>query len=510
LEYPGEMVVWEDGSTFHHLDYGNKKTQVPSLASERWQKAMCLNLSRLIDHIERSDYSGRIIGFTIGFGTQGSWTHFGTTEGYLFDYNPSMGDRFRQWLKRQYQNSTELSKACGRKIDFRDVTQPSPGERALVDPRGFRDPTAQRAVIDFGLFMGDLTAELIEKVAKCVKKACNSRCLVGVAYGNLLGLLPYQNGLQHSGQLGLFHVLKNQGVDFLVTPTIMSESDSRPSICIPASPEASILKHEKALFYNTDDIEDREVKSSDKSPAWMPFSCHGIWCRDSLDDGCSYDGAIKRFKPAVKAAPRPSSEIALVLDDESMLYIQRPKEQLVDLITGQCFELAQTGLAYDIILQRDLCLKKSYRFLIFPNFFFVNQSMCKAMHDLLRLSCATALWLVAPGFVDKEAIFENMERITGIRIRKPPVPHTAVIQVMNNQQQLTYGNPNMTAHMPIIEDNECEILGTYIDSHLPGLGAKEQDNWLSLFSGAPLVCSSLLRRFALEAGVRPLKGGGAP
>jgi hypothetical protein len=381
-----ELVVWEDGSTRHPLKCG--KDQVPSLGSAPWRKAMKTNIERLVRHVEASSRADRVAGYAVSFGASDNWTHFGTEEGFLFDYHPGWDP------------------------------VPAPADRAFVDPRGFREPERHRSIIDHGRRLARTTAEAIMDAAGAVKAA--SPRPFGVRYGDFFRPLAWQNGLQHSGQLGLHHLLDCPDIDFL----------------LDAVPEASARLH----------------------------------------------GKSKGSKEA---------RIACVLDDDSMYYVQRPKEQLEELIAGQCRELKD----FDIVLFRDLEEAPPYRFLIFPNLFFADQSVREFVHRILKRNQATALWLVAPGFVDREARFENMEKLTGIRAVKPDKPHRSVIEA----EGMKYGNPGMFAHTPVIADEACRILGTYEDSGLPGLGEKRMDGWRSLYSGAPVVCAGLIERFVEEA-----------
>jgi hypothetical protein len=435
--------------------------------------------------METACFADRMVGYTVGFGTQGSWIHFGTTEGYVFDYNPKMALRFKSWLKLKYGKAKS--------------TIPTPEERALVDPRGFRHPKAQQNAIDFDLFLADLTAETLGQVAACVKQACRDRCLFGVQYGNFLDLLAFQNGLQHSGQLGLFGVLENPHIDFLVSPRALDPSTPETEAAIPTLPETSVRLHNKVFFQNLNFPNKKNKASLEPAVDGLFSHGEGLWWTGKPEDNLLLEDLLKEYLDTPKRKS-PRAKIALVLDDTSMFYIQRPKEELLELIHGQCKELSRTGLPFDTVLRRDLSVSSPYRFLIFPNLFYADQTIRTSIHELLKANHATALWLVAPGFVEEEPLFENMEGITGIGIRKPDKPHTAVIRAMVCEPPIKYGNPAMKAHTPIIEDQKCKILGVYQDCSLPGLGIKQQDGWRSIFSGAPRVCADLLHRFAKEAG----------
>ncbi|MFH2000478.1 MAG: hypothetical protein ABIK28_12405 [Planctomycetota bacterium] len=508
LLHEEEMVFSDDGISSCLLGEGCTKKKVPSLASDLWQETMNLNVRRLVRHIESAPYADHVIGYTASFGHKGSWTRFGTYKGFPWDFNPKMTRRFQKWLTKQYPHAAALSKAWGRSLDFGEALPPAPAEMACVAPTGFRHPVAQRPCIDYLLFLAHLAAETIGSLAATVKESCNDRALFGVPYGNFLDLLKVQNGLQQSSQLGLAHVLRNEQVDFLMAPAGTLPTDPGLSAAFSTAPETSVRLHDKLLFHGWD-------KSHAPETACTFARQHGLgiwWEEESWNSAPDHAGAavaeasMQRFFRHAPSFPAGRRKIALVIDDLSMLFIQRVPEQLDALITGQIRELCRAGLAFDTLLVNDLTDSSPYCFLIFPNLFFADRERRESIHRQLRRSRATALWLVAPGFVEEEPLFENIENLTGIRVRKPEHPHNAVVAYDKGAEKMTYGLPDMFAHTPVIEDEECRILGTYLDSDLPGLGVKEQQGWRSIYSGAPAVSADLLYRFAVEAGAVPSRG----
>jgi len=483
--HPEDLVVWEDGSTEHPLSHGCLKTQVPSMASSRWRHAMLVNIARLVSVLESSDFKDRIIGYTAGFGHLGSWTHFGTTEGYHFDFNQQVTVRFQEWLKAKYKDDITLSRAWGRPSKLSRAAAPDVKMRAAVDPTGFRDPCRFRNVIDYKTFMSELIAQNIKAVASTVKNSCHWRCFFGVSYGDFLNLLASQNGLQNSGQLGLHATLDDPCIDFYAAPATASGLSS--------APEMSVRLHGKALF-NKVDLNTISDKDQAVKEARAHFAAHGhrIWWENSS----APDELIKSFNYSGK---RKDSIIALVLDDVSMYYLERQAEQFVALITNQAKELLLSGHQFDIILRRDLSVDLHHKLLIFPNFFAVDLKTRRSIHSLLQEKSLTALWVGAPGFVDKEPGFENMESLAGIHICKPDKPHRAIISVQHEGVEIQYGAPGLVAHTPIINDPECKILGCYQDSLLPGLGIKTINGWTSIYSGVPAVCAKLIKQFVSKA-----------
>jgi hypothetical protein len=341
--------------------------------------------------------------------------------------------------------------------------------------------------------LADLTAAAIGNAARAVKTASKGRGLFGVPFGDFLSPLLHQNGLQHSGQLGLHRVLDNPDIDFLIAPAARASSRHGGEAAASTAPEASIQRHGKLLFHGT------AGENLNAAAGYAARKGMGLWWEagpvDKARSAAEYMGADT--SPGGGNDP----EIALLIDDESMLYVQRPADQLVRFVQDQVLELSRADLCFDTVLLRDVDRDVPYRFLVFPNLFYADLTLRRSLHALFRRWGATVLWTGAPGFVRDEARFENMESLVGIHLKKPPGPHRALIRARCGQDEVEYGMASMQAHTPVIDDGDCTILGEYVDSKLPGLGIRPQKGWRSIYSGVPAVSAELLRHFAREAGI---------
>ena len=480
-DHPDELVIWDDGGSNRELGQGCIKTGVPSLASDLWARTMRENLMRLVRRMEQLAGPGRLAGCVVGSGMRDTWIHFGTAEGYLFDYNDRMTPRFRSWLRRRYGDDRALGAAWGRNVTVANAELPTPDERYVVDGRGLRHPVEQRNVIDHGLFMADLTASAVAHAAAAVKEATAGRAAFGVRYGNFLEPLQVQDGLQQSGQLGFRQVLGNEQVDFLLAPAMPPGFSSAPA--------ASVALRGKRLYH--------EVRNGDRCALQFALT-HGLglWCQAGFEPGA----------PPV-AIRRDRADVAMVLDDHSMFYVRRPPLQFTQVITQQLVELSKLEIPIDTVMLADILEGAPYRVLLFPNLLFADERLREAIHSRLAEHHCTAIWLLGAGFVDRDARFRNAESLVGMRIRKPEKPHAAMIRADSEHGMLEYGCAEMVGHYPIIADPACEILGVYTQSGLPGLGSKEQEGWTAVFSGAPAVSAELLRRFVRHAGLSDEKRG---
>ncbi|MCB1281107.1 MAG: hypothetical protein KDB18_06250, partial [Salinibacterium sp.] len=105
---------------------------------------------------------------------------------------------------------------------------------------------------------------------------------------------------------------------------------------------------------------------------------------------------------------------------------------------------------------------------------------------------ATALWLVAPGFVQDDVAFENAERITGIAIRKPDRDHRTWVRSTARLGKLEFGSATVQAHTPIVVDTDAEDLAHYVDDGHVALARRKMGAWTSIYSAVPILHPELL------------------
>ncbi len=101
--------------------------------------------------------------------------------------------------------------------------------------------------------------------------------------------------------------------------------------------------------------------------------------------------------------------------------------------------------------------------------------------------------------------------LTGIRLKlsREPAPLRVVLQPdalsrvaagEASPATPTYGHDHRTSPIVYADDPEATVLGTLADGR-PGLVLREHETWTAVYSSAPLLPASLLRRLAQRAGV---------
>lgn len=524
-ENPKELVVWDDGSSDRPLFHGAAKNTVPSIGSRLWREASVDNVRRLIRHVESGPYAERVVGYQVNSGNSEEWFHYGTMEGYLFDYNPSVEERFRSWLARKYESPESLSAAWNSDQGFESVTIPSPDERRKVDDLGCRHPKSQRNVIDFMEFGADLMADCIIEQARAVKKETEGKKVFGTFYGYLLELAYHPSGIQNGGHIALGRVLDEPAIDFIASPSSYARRLPGDGYSMSMAPSLTVNRHNKVFFHENDvrthvlfddagygrtdtAFEDRGIQFREFAHALTHG--HGMWWFDMTSgwyDTPPLSEAVQtmvRITDDLASVPREGvAEIALVIDQESLLHIECPPNQLVHLISQQCLELSRAGTPFDTILLDDLESTSRYRMLLLPTLFHITDDKRDRLHGYLQRTGATAVFFLAPGIIgDESSDVESSNNLTGIKIKLTPERHFNIIETKAAGIPTTYGSWFWFDHTPQVIDKEATPLGTYTDTNLIGLARKEMPSgWTSIYSGAPAVAGRVLRQWATEAGV---------
>ena len=519
-----DLVVWDDGATKRPLFHGAAKFEVPSLASDRWRTAMEENVRRLIRHVENGHHGDRVLGYMINSENSEEWFHWGTMEGYGFDDNAQMTRRFRTWLERRYVADEGLANAWRRRdARIAEATLPDHDRRLRVGGLACRNPKTDQDVVDYRLFFADLIAETIGDLAAAVKDETNARKLFGTFYGYLVELVYHPDGVQSGGHLALDRVLNDKNVDFLASPSSYARRLPACGYSMSMVPSSTVNRHGKVFFHENDyrthvlfddagygrcDTAAETSGLQRRELAHALTHGHGLWWFDMTsgwyDDPVLRETITRLVKISREAASRPRegvAEMAVVLDPASMLWVGAPPNQFVQLVVQQMLELSRVAAPFDVVLLDDLLDRGlgRYRFVLFPTSFHVDESCRAALHDMLHDSDVTALWLVAPGFVDDDVDPAHAEKLVGFPVTLPPHPRFAVAESTDGTHSGTWF---WHGYLPEpIPDATTNIRARYVDDDRPAVITKRMDGWTSAYSGVPALAGSELRDLARRAGV---------
>jgi hypothetical protein len=229
-------------------------------------------------------------------------------------------------------------------------------------------------------------------------------------------------------------------------------------------------------------------------------------------------GLLKAFQRvgtfALSLDRRPASEIAVIIDDESIYYESDKNSMDLPLIFEQrLWGLPRMGAPFDTYLLGDL-LKKGcppYKLYIFLNPFRLDDRRRASLRQILRRDERVALWVYAPGLIRNDLSLENMEDLTGLRFgmgEQPWGPHVHITDfdhpiTKGLAQDTFWGTDSKFGPLFHVDDPRARELGQVVYSQgncKPGFAVKTFPDWISVYSAAPNLPASVLRGIARFAG----------
>ncbi len=544
--YPEECELLSDG-----------RRMCQSFASKLWRKQAIEFLSALAAHIQKVGLGERVVAYQCGAGGTGEWVKGPGAMGLTCaDYSRPMSEHFQAWLRDQYKNDAIALRTAWAdpQVAFETAAVPSIDAQLKTTQYTFRNPLKEQQVIDYYRCLAELCGDLVVDFCTTVKQATAGKALAGAFYGYLMelawnagffgeGLDSDYSTYQRSGHLGLRRALRSPNVDFLVSPYsygfrgIGGEGPAMP-------PSESMRLHGKMYLFEEDsrthitwhdypnygkaDTLSESIALLQRNLAYVVTHGQGIWWlaggsprtpHVELSQQPAFQPLIKRFKEigdwALSLERTPSAEVAVILDDQSFYY-EWVKNQLdIPLIFQQrLWGLPHMGTPFDVYMLEDLLDEKikPYKLYVFLNPFQLDKARREALKRETRKDGRVAVWIYAPGYIDKDCSLANMTDLTGITFGSNDHPWGPLINLIDIShpitrglpQDLTWGTNSLLGPVFHVADDAAKTLGNVVYSQgrcRPGFVVKEFPEWKSVYSAAPGLPAPVLRGIARYAGV---------
>ena len=520
-QHPDDLVTFDPGDgrpqPFFHSPADKR---VPSWASEAWRRDTSAALRRFIAHVQESPYADRVVGYHLASGTTEEWMMWGGNEGKWVDFSPANVTRFRAWLRRKYNAPAALQTAwADSAVTFENAPIPTKHERGETRLATLRDPQSERRVIDFYDYNAQLVADTIACFAHTVKDATARKRLVGVFYGYVLQLCGEQRQ-QNAGHTALQAVWDCPDVDFLTSPTSYAFRTPGTGYSHFMSLTDSVKLHGK-LWFDENDIRTwllkgktlrswGQTESYEQTRGQLQREFANVLCQSVgqwwFDMGGGwYDdpriladiGAMNRIAEASLAWDRgPADEIAVVVDDRSLHFMQVANRLSRPLLLEQLPELGRIGAPVGFYALSDLERLSPRKMVVFLNAFAPSDAQ-RSTIERLKSQGRVLVWLYAPGVYRGEKLDpQGMEALTGLRIAMDPRGTRLEVKTAAG----AYGANFDAAPVFFADDTRATVLGRLADGRA-GLVRRNCGAWTTVYSSAPKLPTSLLRELAAQAGV---------
>lgn len=394
------------------------------LATERWRADTKAYLEAFLAHVESAN-SDCVIAYILACGCTTEWQDCSWGE-----ESASRRAAWRKWMTDQG------------KPDPIDI--PPASVREHLSHGLFRDPVDDALAIDYWKFCHWLNADAIEFFAKATHDAVKRPVAVGVYYGYVMEHGPGR--LLYEGHLDYDRLFRSNYVDFYLAPGSYNDRQigggSGFMQCL-----ASIRHHGKGYVL---EIDHRTPTANSELAKGVVVPGHQSGFPDTkstiaglrrefcmcLTSGTSmwwfdmfggwYDGegvmeAIAQMRPLWErlAAPgqAPAAEVALVVDAESLYYLDGRNGFLTQLLSAQRAGLARMGAPYDIVSFADIGEMdlSNYKLVIMPDLFVVDVARKALLAEKVLRDGRTVVWVHGPGIItDGHYDPANVEALCGI------------------------------------------------------------------------------------------------
>jgi hypothetical protein len=531
-ENPRECILFAHGRHAVELPGVAGKQTYPSFSSETWRTDAGEALRQLVSHVEGAPYADHVVGYQLASGEDGRWREWGAGSGLYSDYSAPQTRAFSAWLREKYGNDILKLRGAWQRIvrpmpgmdpkqrpeptlGWEDIEVPAISARTNHPSQSLLDPAAAPEVIDYNLFHARQIAGCIAELAAIAKQACHGKKLVGASYGHVFEHSRHPDTLQTAGHAALGDLLANPDIDFLAGPNLDVESRAGMPHPLWSSLAESVKSHGKLWVVEELPSDPKPGLASGRAQASVLAGAGLVWSPGEIGESLP----VHPFAHSLNWDRSSVSQIALVVDHYSLAYMAQGNALSLPLLARQQAELAEVGAPYDVWLLDDLIAGRmpDYKLYVFVNAFFLDARAREVVRNHVGRNGKTALWIFAPGAMDRSMSGRTALELTGLSVAF--VPKTALLRVKivdaahpvvdGVPKNLEYGTTEEAGPVFFALPNRGDMLGTI---RVPSLGdgearewagliAREFDGWTSIYSAAPHVPAVLLRAIARSAGV---------
>ena len=474
--HPQELFIADDGSI----------GRVPSLASDTFSRDAARFSEALIRYCESRPWANRVIGYA-NFGVC-EGTHAPVNEGWLFDHNPLMVQKLRDFLSRKYATLEKLRAAYGEsELTFENADIPKDKLRGnatdvanILYWQNAKENQPQRDYLELQreLFLGYMS-----KNGEGMQAGVNRKMLflhdglkqVMQGWSNF-GFFDYPGGGQGyswpfaypetiagSGSMNVMGLLDKPGFSGLITPHDY-QARGIGGVYLPEGAADSCVLRGK-YFYTEMDTRTwvrtkneiglaRNVReyaantwrnlatgwTRGFNSYWMEF---GSGWFDPEDIRAVMHEQVRAIKESLNWKHETVPGIAMILDETATLETNGsgnfPNEAVM---WEQKMGMARCGVPHNIYLFDDLALDNfpKHRVYYFPNLFRVDDKRLELLKKKVFRDGAVVIWGPGSGISDGEKIgIESAQKLTGFKFEMINSNSQRRIHISNFDHPATYG-----------------------------------------------------------------------
>jgi hypothetical protein len=524
---------WLDAHPDDRMLFDDGQTRSMSMASEAWREEMQERLRALVRHCEEK-YGEHMLGYHPCGQHTGEWFYERSWEPRLSDFSVAMNRGFARWVEAKYRTVEALREAWNDEaVSFEPVAVPSKEEQLHTELGLFRDPAAERKVIDYFEYKQLAMEEPLETMARVIKEETQGKKLVCLFYGYIFDMHGIPMGPQTSGHLAMAKLVKCPEVDILCSPISYLDRQLGGAGCFMCAVDT--VRDAGKLWLNEDDTrtyltpEDAGfgrvgapqgtfwVHQRNFAQLWpRRLACWymdlgGIGWLNGKDIWDNIAPLQSYYQEHIEEPARWAPEVALIVDEVSPLYTKCTRDLHSPLVYQMRSQYFRMGTPFRINLLSDLVEGRlaPAEVYFFANCFRLDKAQREAVKEAIRGK--TAVFCYGNGFLGAEAADENMREITGMRLEQREPPADASVRPgmvtpeagggpLTEGLDEDFGTKTVLDPRWVVSEEGVEIVGRYEDGSV-AVAARQTPEGLRVYVGALHCPARLLRNIVKRSGV---------
>jgi hypothetical protein len=510
-----------------------------SLASKKWLQEAGDKLQQFCRELAACDEGAYLAGLQLAGGIYGEWHYWGLLHNEP-DVSQPMQDHFRDWLADKYPTDHALQQAWhDRHVTLATAQVPRIDKRLHTQDGLFRDPRAERCVIDYYQCQHELVADDILFFCRIARQTWPRPLAVGAFYGYYFSVFGRE---ATGGHLALQRVLRSPEIDFLCGPNVyypensevgdpyrsrgllesirlhgklwLDEMDQQPYLKSAGAPDFDLslansiaLLRRNTLFTFTKgmglwfyDFGAAGLRQNSTAAEFVT----GWWDHPALMQDIA---SLKQFLDRARSKPyHPEAELLMVFDTACFYHTAiRPDlnaigDQAVNWTTLAAY---RAGAVFDAIHLDDLTRVdlSAYKAVLFVNTFVISPEQRDWIRQQLFRQGRHVLFVYAPGYCDGEQNrAEFIGQVTGIRVKRLDLTAAAEIRLSDPEQVWKVSDQPVSPLFAVV-DEQAISLAKYGQTSETAVAKKPLADATSWFLGLPPVDGGILRRYLEQTGV---------
>lgn len=534
-ENPDELMVYDDGLKFKPTRGWSQGTTLPSWASDKWRKDTEYCIRMLIRHVKKQPWGSQIVGYHLASGGTDEWYYycyynwfFNAPQEEFLDYSIPQTKAYRKWLQKKYVTVDKLRSAWHNDtVTFENARIVSKKDRQNNTLFLLYDPTKSMHVIDCWNFESEMIAETIGYFCHAVKDETKGDAFTGAFYGYIIGA-------NDKGYCATRSLLNCKDIDFLTAPSGYWFREPGWGYSSYRSPVRSVELAGK-LWWDENDyytyltpewkwvegwtgprdfpttlnqqLRQLAAQIQQGAAGWW-FDMEGGWF-DAPEAMNMITKLNEIGSKSVHFDRGTVADVAVVVDEKSLLYMGMGSDLYNSLILEQPLEFGRMGAPVDWIMAEDLGKTKKYKMYVMLNLLHVTDPVKKEINKLQHGDAKSIVWVYAPGLMTDKADPANCEALTGIKLNMLRDKSPLQIEINDNGHKMLptlakgfiYGTQNKIGPVMVAGDPTAQTLGTLYGFDLPGLVYKEMKGVQTWYTASTKLSHQLIRAIAMKAGV---------